>query len=190
MAFGVASIIAALIAPGLVHRFSNRVVLMFSSASLILYPMIMAVSYSPYPLVVAELAAGIAFALLNITLFNRLIEVVPASRRGSYVGLYNAVLNLALFGAPLLTTTVLEPMGIRTIFFLAGGLRIVGGLLFGMSRGVANEDQGSTATEDTGETEQSDHTALNRRATAEAVSGSQWALQHIWEDLPKCAPRT
>ncbi|MGQ9584968.1 MAG: MFS transporter [Anaerolineae bacterium] len=141
--WNVASVAGSVAAPPLVRRWGNGRVLMVSSAALSLYPIGTALSRSPYPLVLLATSGGIVGGLMAITLFNRLIEVIPASRRASYVGLYNAVINVAVFAAPLVSTALADRWGVPALLMAAGLLRIFGGLLFGLSRGGA-EDPAST----------------------------------------------
>jgi MFS family permease len=133
------SVLASLAAPALIRRQGNRRVLAWSSAALALYPIGTACSRSAYPLLFLALAGGVVGALMGITLFNRLIEVAPAARRASYVGLYNAAINGAVFGAPLVTTTLAGAKGVATLMIASGVVRILGGLLF-LVRGKGKGD--------------------------------------------------
>lgn len=124
------SVLASLAAPALIRKQGNRRVLAWSSAALALYPIGTALSRSVYPLLPLALAGGVVGALMGITLFNRLIEVAPAARRASYVGLYNAAINGAVFGAPLVTTFLAGTWGVAALMIASGVFRAIGGLLF------------------------------------------------------------
>ncbi|MGC8837932.1 MAG: MFS transporter [Anaerolineae bacterium] len=124
------SVLASLAAPALIRRQGNQGVLAWSSAALALYPIGTALSRSAYPLLPLALAGGVVGALMGITLFNRLIEVAPPARRASYIGLYNAAINGAVFVAPLVTTTLAGTWGVATLMIASGIVRVLGGLLF------------------------------------------------------------
>lgn len=136
------STLASLAAPALIRRQGNRRVLAWSSAALALYPIGTALSRSVYPLLPLALAGGVVGALMGITLFNRLIEVAPPARRASYVGLYNAAINGAIFGAPLVSTSLANVWGVAPLMIASGVVRIVGGLMF-LIRGKGRSDAGA-----------------------------------------------
>lgn len=130
VAWNASGVLASLAAPALIRRQGNRRVLAWSSAALALYPIGTALSRSAYPLLLLTLGLGGMGALMGITLFNRLIEVAPGAQRASYIGLYNAAINGAIFGAPLVTTTLAGVWGAAPLMLVSGVVRILGGLLF------------------------------------------------------------
>ena len=133
------SVAGALVAPALMRRWGHRRLLIYAAPVLALYPLGTALSRSPYPLLLATTVGGFVSALMGVSFFNRLIEVVPPARRASYVGLHSAIINVAVFAAPLVSTTLAGPLGVGTMLFVAGGVRVLGGLLFALSRGEASE---------------------------------------------------
>ena len=139
VAFSGGSVMGALAAPRLIRRWGNGRLLTYSAAAISIWPIGMALSRSPYPLVLVAIVGGLVSGPMGVSLFNRLIEVVPAARRASYVGLYSAITSVAVFAAPLVSTTLISYWQVSTVLAASGGLRLVGGLLFALSRGEASE---------------------------------------------------
>jgi len=63
---------------------------------------------------------------LNLALFNTMLQVCPDERRPSYVAIYNTLVNIAAFCAPLLGTSISTWLDIRVALVLAGVVRLVG----------------------------------------------------------------
>ncbi|NLE77540.1 MAG: MFS transporter [Chloroflexi bacterium] len=139
--FNLAGIGAALAAPRLLAAWGSAGLLVVSGVALCLYPLGTALARSPLPLLPISVLGGVFSSLLNIGLFSRLIETAPADNRVGHAGLYNAVINVAIFAAPMASTTLASRWGLAPVLFAATGVRIVGGLLFGLSRGGAPADE-------------------------------------------------
>ncbi|NLE75799.1 MAG: MFS transporter [Chloroflexi bacterium] len=142
VAFGLASVAASLISAPLIRRWGNNRLLVYSAVGMGFYPVATALAKSPLDLVWVVLLGGFFYGPLSISLVNRLIEVAPAAHRARYIGLYNAVINVAIFALPLASTALIPFWGIERLLFAAGAVRMGGGLLFLLSRGdVASTSQ-------------------------------------------------
>jgi len=107
-------------------RRGNRQALLISSLGLVLYPVLTGLSPRLEPLLGVAVLGGIFGAGLNLTLFNTMLQVCPDERRPSYVAIYNTLVNVAAFGAPLLGTFLSSQLDIRVALVLAGAVRLVG----------------------------------------------------------------
>jgi MFS family permease len=139
VAWNGASVLGALLAPTLAGRMGNALLLTVSAAGMAIYPFGTALTRSPYVLLLVCAVSGCVGGIMGVSLFHRLIEVVPSSRRASYVGLYNAVANVAIFAAPLVSTGLVSRVGLVPLLFVSAAGRLIGGLAFGLSRGEAED---------------------------------------------------
>jgi len=94
------------------------------------YPIGTALSRSAPPLLLVSFIAGIAGPAFNAGLFNGLLEVAPAERRATYIAIFNTMMNIPAFIAPILGTMAAGWLGIRTALWVGGFARIVGFLAF------------------------------------------------------------
>jgi len=104
----------------------NRRALLISSLGLALYPALTGLSPRLEPLLGVSVLGGIFGAGLNLALFNTMLQVCPDERRPSYVAIYNTLVNIAAFCAPLLGTSISTWLDIRVALVLAGVVRLVG----------------------------------------------------------------
>jgi sugar phosphate permease len=95
-----------------------------------LYPLGTALSRSVTPLLLVVSISGIFAPAWNLGLFNGLLEVTPAERRATYVAVFNTLMNVPAFIAPLLGTTMAEVLGTRNALFISAVVRIIGFLVF------------------------------------------------------------
>jgi predicted MFS family arabinose efflux permease len=111
-------------------RKGNRFVLLISSLGIVLFPVLTGLSTRVEPLLLPSVIAGIFGAGFNLSFFNTLLEVCPQERRPSYVAINTALINVAAFLAPLLGTSLANRLDIRTAFFIAGAVRLLGAGFF------------------------------------------------------------
>ncbi|NLE77541.1 MAG: MFS transporter, partial [Chloroflexi bacterium] len=141
--FGTTSVLGALAAPRVVARWGNSRVLAAAAVALVVYPVVAASTHTPLPLAFAEVWVGFFFSLFNVSLFHRLIELSPPERRASYVGLYNAVINVAIFAAPLVSTNLASYVGVTTMILAGGIIRLLSGVFFWRIRHESLAEAGS-----------------------------------------------
>jgi MFS family permease len=114
----------------LAQRRGSRLVALCGTLLVCFYPIGMALSSTAWPLLFVVFVGGIAGPALNLGLFNGLLEVAPAERRATYVGLYNTLMNIAAFISPLLGTAAAGALGVRTALWIGGAMRIGGFVAF------------------------------------------------------------
>jgi MFS family permease len=111
-------------------RDGSRSVLLFGILGVSLYPLGTALSRSVTPLLLVVSISGIFAPAWALGLFNGLLEVVPAERRATYVAMFNTLMNVPAFIAPLLGTAVAGIVGTRNALFISAAVRIIGFLVF------------------------------------------------------------
>jgi MFS family permease len=111
-------------------RRGSRFVLLCGVLGLCFYPLGTGLSRSVEPLLLVVAIAGIAGPAWNLGLFNGLLEVVPAERRATYVAVFNTLMNVPAFVAPLLGTMIAGPLGTRNALFVGAVVRLVGFFIF------------------------------------------------------------
>ncbi|MBI3961202.1 MAG: MFS transporter [Deinococcus sp.] len=132
---GVSVAMYTLVTP-LVRRWGNTRLSAYSSMGIALYPLLTALAPSVPALLLPSVVGGAIAAVMNVTLFNRLIEVCPKEQRPTYIGAYSALANLAIFAGPLLGAALAQPLGIIGVFYLATVVRAAGGALFLLRRSL------------------------------------------------------
>ena len=78
------------------------------------------------PLLGVSVLGGLFGAGLNLALFSILLQVCPDERRPSYVAIYNTLVNVAAFCAPLFGTFLSNRLGIRMALVSSGVVRLAG----------------------------------------------------------------
>ncbi|MBC7262160.1 MAG: MFS transporter, partial [Chloroflexi bacterium] len=112
------------------QRYGSRWMLFLGLLGVCFYPIGTALSKSVAPLLLVSFIAGIAGPAFNAGLFNGLLDVTPAERRATYIAIFNTMMNIPAFIAPILGTTTAEWVGVRTALWIGGFARIVGFLAF------------------------------------------------------------
>lgn len=80
--------------------------------------------------VITSMWSGIFNTGTNLMMFNTLLEIAPPDRRATYVAYYTSAANLAALFGPMIAVMIMERLGIREALFVAGCIRVAGGLLF------------------------------------------------------------
>jgi MFS family permease len=78
---------------------------------------------------IAAVLIGFFVTAGDVSLFEWLIEIMPADDRPRYVAMNTLLMNLVAFGAPMLGAAIAEAAGIRTVFYISAGSMIVCSLL-------------------------------------------------------------
>ena len=105
-------------------RRGDRQVLLIAMLGLTAYPLLTALSPRVEPLLFVSVIGGLFAPAYNIAIFNLLLATCPQEGRPAYMAVYNMLLNLATFAAPLAGTALADCFDIRTALLLTGGLRL------------------------------------------------------------------
>ncbi len=85
---------------------------------------------------------GLFITGMNLSTFDILFTVCPADRRPTFFAVNTMLASLMIFLAPMLGSAMANRIGIRAVFFIAGGVHVVAMLLFWRFR-VAEAAEGS-----------------------------------------------
>jgi MFS family permease len=116
------------------HSRGNRLVLLITILGLVPHTLMFAATrqvefFLPIGIIVNFFAAG-----MNISLYNSMLEVCPDEERPGYIAVYSALMNVAVFVAPLVGAQLAERIGIEVAFIVAAVLRLAGFALFAVLR--------------------------------------------------------
>ncbi len=107
-------------------RRGNRWLFLVSAFGLAGFPFLTGLFTRIEPLVLVSIWSGVFSASWGISNFDCLIESIPPERLPTFMSIYNTLLNITAFVAPLLGTAVAGWIGTRYALMLAGGLRLAG----------------------------------------------------------------
>lgn len=122
--------------------------LWWSCVGMALFPLTMGLARTPEMLLVPSAIVGLLGAGMNIFLTDTLIRVSPEGDRPTFVAANTFLTNVTAFFAPMLGTALSGPAGLTTVFFVAAGLRLLGGFSFywlSGERRAARERAGASA---------------------------------------------
>ncbi|NLS78028.1 MAG: MFS transporter [Chloroflexi bacterium] len=113
----------------IMKRRGNRWVFLVSAFGLAGFPFLTGLFTRIEPLVWVSVWSGIFNASWSISNFDCLISSIPSNRVPTFMAIYNTLLNVTAFIAPLLGTAVAGWIGARYALMLAGGMRLAGALV-------------------------------------------------------------
>lgn len=125
-------LVASLGLSRLTKKIGNHRVLTVGTLLYGLYPILHAVAYEAWMFYVASLIGGLVWGVANGGLVNRLMERVPENDRPAHMALHNLALNIGILLGSLLGPGLAEWLNIREALFIAGGLRVLGGILLAL----------------------------------------------------------
>jgi MFS family permease len=112
------------------QRHGHRRVLLLSSAGAALYPLLTPLVRSPEWLIPVAIVYGAFAGGIDVSFFEGLLEASPPEQRASFAAINASFANLAVLVGPIAGTAVAGVLGIRAGFVVAGGLCLLGTLLF------------------------------------------------------------
>ena len=115
-------------------RRGNHPAAVVATAGLALYPLITAFAPSVEWILFVSFLGGVFSSGFSLAFFNTLLEVCPEQNRASYIAVYNILVNVAVFVAPLLATSLTMIFGIHAMLLLGAALRALGALAFWLQR--------------------------------------------------------
>jgi MFS family permease len=110
-------------------RRGNRFVLIVTTLAIAIPPTLTALAPSVEWILLPSLAAGIIAPGFTIVIFNGLLEVCPEENRATFVGVFNALVNVAVFLAPILSTILTATFSVGALLIVSAILRVIGGIL-------------------------------------------------------------
>jgi len=113
-------------------RWGHRRMLVLGALFYGSYPLFTGLAQDAKLFWVASLTGGVAWALANAGLLNRLMERVPPDDLPAHMALHNLALNLGLLGGSLIGPALGDGLGLRQALLLSAGLRLLGGVLLGL----------------------------------------------------------
>lgn len=99
-------------------RFGNRVVLLYCGISIPFLPLLWVFSENFYYLVLTQAIAGLVWAGFNLSAGNFLYDIIPPSRRATYIAIHTVLANMGLFFGAMVGGTLATLL--PSHFFLMG----------------------------------------------------------------------
>ena len=112
------------------ERNGNLKTLFAASLGMFLVPTVYAFSHSLYSIAFWNLATGLIFSGVVLSLFNALLEMTPEERKTTYIAYYNTAVTVAAVFAPLVGVALLDLLGFMWAFLATALLRVIGSVLF------------------------------------------------------------
>ena len=114
----------------LASRRGFRFVLLWCGFGTALYPALTGTVPSPFWLIPVAIVWGFFAGGVDVSLFEGLIDVIPASQRVIYSAVNTTFANLTVLIGPLLGIALAELIGMRATFGVAGAVCAIGTLLY------------------------------------------------------------
>lgn len=112
----------------LAARLGNYRLTMIGGLLLGSYPLLVALSYDIFLLVIASVIIGLIWAIMSGSLVNRLLELTPEEHRASHLAIYNMALNVAILLSTMLGPFLADMVGLREALIIVCILRLGSGL--------------------------------------------------------------
>jgi MFS family permease len=119
--------------------YGNRLILVVTSISLPIVPLLWLVSSNFWYLILIQAASGLTWSGFTLGAGNLLYELVPRTRRAAYVAFHNVGTATGVFGGAMIGAALVIVLPPRTVFF--GAEQIASNLLYlfalsGLARAV------------------------------------------------------
>jgi MFS family permease len=115
----------------LIEKKGNDLIITIGAAGFIIVPLVYSTALLSFPVIVfLNAIAGVFMAGFNLSLFLGLIETLPEGKKTVYVSVFNTLINITGFIAPLVGTWFYSK---TNIFFMLGAdsiLRLLGTVLY------------------------------------------------------------
>lgn len=129
------------------RRRGSRFVLLWATAGLTLYPVMVASTQRVELIIVFAGLAGIFQAGVDLVFFDELMRTVPIQYSATFVSLAQSMQHLSAVLAPLVGTLLANQIGIGGALLVSAGLRLAGFLLFALWKGQGAGQETSPAAE-------------------------------------------
>jgi MFS family permease len=104
-------------------RFGNKAVLVTGAFFYGAYPLFLGLASDVRLFLVASFLGGISWAIVNTSMLNRLMEVVPEDDRPAYMALHNLTMNLGILVGSFIGPLLGVFFGLQITLLIAAGLR-------------------------------------------------------------------
>ncbi|MEJ5223487.1 MAG: MFS transporter [Anaerolineales bacterium] len=111
------------------HRYGHKTVTGVGVALMSIYPILLTFARDASLYWVTSFIGGFIWAMVGGALANYLLEKVPGDDRPAHLAWYNIVLNAAILLGSLGGPAIADQIGLVNMLLLAGGLRLLAGLL-------------------------------------------------------------
>lgn len=128
--FYTAMMLASMALSWLAAGIGHRRVLILGALLFGLYPLFVGLAVDATLVWVASAAGGVAWAVTNGGLLNRLMERTPQGDRPAFMAFHNLALNLGIFCGSLIGPLLATSLGLRDVLLINAGMRFLAGLLF------------------------------------------------------------
>jgi MFS family permease len=116
----------------LADRHGNRWVFIVCCLAFIPMPFLYTFVRSPYPIILLQIASGVAGSGFGLSIFNLVLEVSPSARRADYVAVFNTAMGLTGFLMPMIGVSFYASAGMPAVFAVSSLIRVaaVGALMW------------------------------------------------------------
>ena len=118
-------------------RRGNRIVMIVTMAGLAGFPFLLAFSPSVEWVLFVSLLGGVFSSGQALSFFNGLLEVCPEQNRAARIAAYNTLASMAVFAAPLLSTSLTDVFSIQAMLIIGAALRLFASFLIWQQRVLA-----------------------------------------------------
>ncbi len=118
----------------------NRVVLLWTTCGLAVYPILVAISGRVEMVMVLAGLAGIFQAGLDLVFFDELMNTIPSEYSATFVSFAQSMQYMSTMLAPLIGTILADSIGIPGALVVAGIIRLLGFILFATSKPIIRKD--------------------------------------------------
>ena len=109
---------------------STRVVLLWTTAGIAIYPILAALTRVPLVIAIYAGIAGIFQAGMDLVFFDELMRRVPPEKSAVFVSFAQSIQYVSSIFAPVIGTTLGDWIGLPAALIIAGGIRLFGFFLF------------------------------------------------------------
>lgn len=106
-------------------RYGNKRMLIIGTILYGAYPFFLGLASDIRLFLVASFVGGIAWAIVNTSMLNRLMEIVPDDDRPAYMALHNLTMNLGILVGSSIGPLLGEFVGLQVALLIASGLRVL-----------------------------------------------------------------
>jgi MFS family permease len=112
------------------RKHGSRLVLLWTTMGLSLYPILTALTHHAWLITIYAGVSGIFQAGLNLVFFDELLKTVPVEYSATFVSFAQSMEYMASIVAPMLGSYMADTVGIGFGLIVAGSIRLLGFILF------------------------------------------------------------